>query len=122
MRILKWLIVLLTMFSAMFFVGCGSPKPSVVAENFYAALAKGDWETVGKYSTSETITNLTPYASKAQSMVAAYGKAKAVKETIEGDKAIVVVEFENKKDDPDELNLIKVDGKWKVHLESSSGK
>ena len=119
MRISKWSIVLLTMFAAMFFVGCGSPKPSVAAERFYAALAKGDWETVGKYSTPETVSNLTPYASKVQSMLASYGKAKAVKETIEGDNAVVVVEFENKKDDPDELTLIKVNGKWKVHMPSS---
>ena len=91
MRISKWSIALLLMFSAMFFVGCGSPKPSVVAERFNAALAKGDWETVGKYSTPETVSNLSPYASKVQSMLAAYGKAKVVKETIEGDKAAVAV-------------------------------
>jgi hypothetical protein len=107
-----------------FVIGCGSPKPSVVAENFYAALSKGDWETAGKYSTPETIQKLMPYASKVQPVIAAAGKAKAIKETIDGDKAVVVVEFENKKNEPDDVELVKIDGKWKVHIdmESFSGK
>jgi len=106
-----------------FAAGCGSPSPSMVAERFYDALAKGDMETVGKYSTSETISSLGPLMSKVQPMVAAYGKAKVVSQTIDGDEAVVVIKFANQEDE-EEVNLIKVDGKWKVHetLDSGSGK
>jgi len=105
-----------------FAVGCGSPSPSKVAERFYEALAKGDMETVGKYSTGETISSLAPLISKVQPMVAAYGKGKAVSQEIDGDEAVVVMKFSNQ-EDTEEIHLVKVNGKWKVDetLDSSSG-
>jgi hypothetical protein len=103
-------------------VGCGSPSPSTVAERFYDALAKGDMETVGKYSTDETVSDLAPLISKVQPVVAAYGKGKAVSQDIDGDEAVVVMKFANQ-EDTEEVNLVKVNGKWKIDetLNSSSG-
>jgi hypothetical protein len=103
-------VVLLVMAMA----GCGSPSPSDVAKNFHAALLKGDMETAGKNCTPEMWKELSPFLSKVQPMVQGQGKIKSiVKETIDNDKAHVEVMFDN--GDTDTFDLVKVDGKWKVH-------
>jgi len=98
-------------------VACGSPSPSTVAKKFYAALEKGDMEAAGKYATPETVAMLAMVGSKLPPMLKNYGGIKSVSEKIDGDVAKVSIVFKN--DETSDLDLKRVDGKWKVH---SSGK
>jgi hypothetical protein len=52
---------------------------------------------------------------KAKGMVAAKGGITNTEETIDGDTAIVETTF--KDGSTEELNLVKVDGKWKVTID-----
>jgi len=99
--------------------GCGSSSPSGVVKNFHAALIKGDWEAVGKYCTPETASFIAGFGSKAQNAAQSYGKITNIKENINGDKATVNVTYEN--GSSDDYDLILVNGKWKVHLDSKPG-
>jgi len=102
-----------------FAIGCGSPTPSAVVKAFHEALLKGDMETVGKNCTPETLQMVATFGSKIQPMMQGRGKIKTLAETINGDEAKVEVTYEN--GDSDTYNLVKKDGKWKVHEEMKSG-
>jgi len=109
----------MAMVVAFFCVGCGSPKPSAVAERFFTALAKGDMETVGKYATTETMQMVATFGSKLQNAAKMAGKIKSSTETITDDTAEVTLYFENGEEE--NVDLVKVDGKWKVDMQMSSG-
>jgi hypothetical protein len=103
-----------------FAIGCGSPTPSAVVKTFHTALLKGDMETAGKNCTPETLQMVATFNSKLQPMLKGKGKITSATETITGDEAKVEVKYEN--GDSDTYDLVKVDGKWKVHEDMKSGK
>jgi hypothetical protein len=112
--------VLATCCTVSFFaIGCGSPSPSAVVKAFHAAMLKGDMETVGKNCTPETLQMVATFGSKLQPMLKGKGKITSAKETINGDEAKVEVTYEN--GDSDTYDLVKRDGKWKVHEDMKSG-
>lgn len=120
-RVSAVLAVSLVCAMCLFAVGCGGGNnPSAVALKFYEAVAKGDAEAMGKYATSETIATFVPLMSKVQPLVAAMGKPRVVSQEIDGDHATVVLKFANE-EDPEEVELVKVDGKWRVHSTLDSG-
>jgi hypothetical protein len=98
-------------------VACGAPSPSAVTKKFYAALEKGNMEAAGKYATPETVAMLAVFGSKLPPMLKAYGGIKSMSEKIDGDNAKVTIVFKN--DETSDVDLKRIDGKWKVH---SSGK
>jgi len=116
----KGWMVLAAVSMAFMLVGCGSPKPSVVAERFFTAMAKGDMETVGKYATEETMKLVATFGSKLQNAAKMKGKIKSSTETITDDTAEVTLYFEN--GESEKIDLEKVDGKWKVAMDSGGGK
>jgi hypothetical protein len=96
-------------------IGCAaSNNPIAAAKNFFAAVQKNDTKAMGKYATPETISLMATFGTKMQGAMSAYGKVTGTTETIDGDTAIVTVSFENGEDT--EINLKKIDGKWKVHM------
>jgi 2-methylaconitate cis-trans-isomerase PrpF len=102
-------------FICLLIVGCAvSNSPAAVTKNFFAAVQKNDTAAMGKYATPETIGVMTMFGTKLQGAISAYGKITGTTETIDGDTAIVTLSFENGEDT--EINLKKIDGKWKVHM------
>ncbi|MDR3013515.1 MAG: DUF4878 domain-containing protein [Chitinispirillales bacterium] len=95
-------------------VGCGSPKPSAVVRNFYAAVEKGDMDALAKHATPETVAAIALFSEKMQGAVKEKGKIASMVEVIDGDAATVAVTYES--GETDSVNLIKADGKWKVHV------
>ncbi len=78
-------------------------------------ISKGKFEEAKKYATEST--------GKLIDLIAAMGteqvthpdfKFKATKEEIDGDQATIY--YINADGDEDEIDLIKVDGKWKVNM------
>jgi hypothetical protein len=94
--------------------GCNSAgkSPSNAARQFYDAAAKGDMKALAKYATPGTVQLLTPFAEKVKEGLKENGKITNVTEEIDGDTAEVTITFEN--GDEEELDLVKVDGAWKV--------
>jgi ketosteroid isomerase-like protein len=93
-------------------MGCSNGSPTNVVKQYYAALAKGDAKTLGKVMTPKGAANLTQFLSKAKDHVTALGKITNTEETIDGDTGTVKVTFSN--GDTEEIDVIKIDGKWKV--------
>ena len=99
-----------------FIVGCNSNNsPSVVARKFYAAVEKNDSKAMGEVATSKTVQTMAMFGEKASGMVKAYGEITETTEEIEGETAVVTVKFAS--GDTQDLDLIKVDGKWKVNID-----
>jgi hypothetical protein len=99
--------------------GCsGANTPSAVVREYYKAIEKNDPKALAKVTTEKTAKNLAQFATKAHDHVVALGKIKTVAEEINGDTAVVTVTFEN---DEENIDVIKVDGKWKVSEWDSSG-
>jgi uncharacterized lipoprotein len=108
--------------SVVFFVllaGCSaSNSPSSVVREYYKALEKNDMKALAKVTTEASAKNLAQFATKARDHVVALGTIKTVTEKIDGDTAVVTVTFEN---DEEDIDVVKVDGKWKVSEWDSPG-
>ena len=95
-------------------VSCGE-SPKSTAKAFSENLAKGKISEAKNYATEGTGQLLDSFAQfggfEPQSDVAFI----IVEEKIDGDKATVKIK-ETKSDKTETLNLVMVDGKWKVHM------
>ena len=111
---MKRAMVLVSIGCLVFIAGCSSNSPSAAARKFYEAIEKNDYNAMGQVATSETVQLMAMVGEKASGMVAAYGKITKTTEKIDGDKAVVTLTFAN--GETDTLDLIKVDGKWKVTI------
>jgi outer membrane lipoprotein-sorting protein len=89
-----------------------SPKTAV--QKFYKAVEKNDTKAMAEVATTETVQLVALFGTKIQDTVSANGKVKTITETIDGDTAVVTVIFENGEES--NIDLIKVDGKWKVSV------
>jgi ketosteroid isomerase-like protein len=89
-----------------------SPKTAV--RKFYKAIENNDSKAMAQVATPETVQLMAMFGTKVQGMVAANGKIIAMTEKINGDTAVVTVVFEN--GEKETLDLIKVNGKWKVSV------
>ena len=93
-------------------VGCSATNsPTAAVREYYRAIEKNDMKALAKVTTPETLKNLAQLGTKAQNHVIALGKIQTMTEEIDDDTAVVTVIFEN---DEEEINVKKVDGKWKV--------
>ena len=108
-----WLVIF-SMIIGMTFINCSNAggSPSSIVRRYYAALEKGDAKSLGEVMTPQGAANLTPFMSKAKDHVLALGKITKTEEVINGDTGVVIVTFSNGA--TEEIDVMKVDGKWKV--------
>jgi len=95
--------------------GCsagGSPK--VAVEKFFKAVEKNDTKAMAEVATPETVQMMTLFGAMAQEEMKKAGKYKIGEVEIDGDTAVVTVNYEN--GDEDTVDLVKTDGKWKVTM------
>ena len=108
---------------AVFMIACGGgDTPKSVAENFLKALNRMDYETAKKYGTQDTGKLLDMMSGFAKMMPDSLKKEKNFEikdEKIEGDKATVTYTESGEEGDLS-LNLVKLDGKWKVAMSKDS--
>ena len=100
----------------------GGDSPKAVAENFLKALNKMDYETAKKYGSEDTGKLLDMMSGFAKMMPDSAKKERSFEmkdEKIEGDKATVTY-TESGEEGLQSLNLVKVDGKWKVAMSKDS--
>lgn len=105
----------IAIFAFLFLVSCGD-SPQSVARNFTENLAKGRISEAKKYATEPT-GEMLDFASKIGAMpVNPDFTFVYVEKNVEGDKATVI--YRESVDGPDErINLVRIDGKWKVHMQ-----
>jgi ketosteroid isomerase-like protein len=119
MKMFSMRLISFVMIIGLFAGGCGGgDSPGSVVRRYYAALAKGDAKTLGVVMTPRGVENLTPFMEKAKDHVTALGEITDVEETIDGDTGVVKVTFKN--GSSEEIDVVKVDGKWKVSEWDSS--
>ena len=105
----------LLVFAFLVLLSCGD-SPQTVAKNFTENLAKGRISEAKKYATEPT-GKMLEFAGKIGAMpVNPDFKFVYVEKTVDGDKATVV--YRESDDGPDErISLVRIDGKWKVHMQ-----
>ncbi|MFN8143085.1 MAG: DUF4878 domain-containing protein [Bacteroidia bacterium] len=106
------------------FFSCGKgDSPRAVADSFLKAFHEQDFEAAKKYGTEDTRKLMETMAGFSK-MVQDSGQTAEVKyeiisEKIEGDNAVVMYKEEGKEGEIP-LNLMRVDGKWKVNMTKES--
>jgi len=114
-KVLKGVLVAVVAAALVFgMVSCGGGSPTAVAKGFMKAVEKGDAKAVEKYSSAETAGLIAMFGEKAQTSIKDKGKVTGTSETIDGDTAKVTFTFEN--GETDDIDLVKVDGQWKVSI------
>jgi hypothetical protein len=110
-------------FALLILTSCGGgDSPKSVAENFLKAMNKMDYETAKKYGSEDTgrlldmmsgFANMIPDSAKQE-------KSFEIKdEKIDGDKATVTYSQSGEVGEQT-LDLVKIDGKWKVAMSKDS--
>jgi len=92
----------------------GGGGPSAAAKGFITAVEKGDAKAMEKYATAETAGLIAAFGEKAKTSITEKGKVTDTSEEIDGDTAKVTLTFAN--GETEDLDLVKVDGKWKVTI------
>ena len=91
---------------------CGGGSPTAALRSFMTAFEKGDAKAMEKVATPETVALMGMFGEKGKASLAEYGKITYSDEKINGDTATVKMTFAN--GESSDVDLIKVDGKWKV--------
>ena len=94
--------------------GGGGGSPSAAVRSFFTAVEKGDSKALEKVATEETAALIAMFGEKAKEGVTSNGKIKSTTEKVDGNNAVVTVTYEN--GETQDIDLIKVDGKWKVSI------
>jgi hypothetical protein len=106
-------MILVGIFCVVFIARCGIfESPSSVVRKFCTAIEKNDAKAMEQVATPQTVLIITMFGEKLQGVMVTRGKIISTTEEINGDTAVVVVTFED--GTTENLDLIKVDGKWKV--------
>jgi hypothetical protein len=107
---------IITVFALSTLLFSCSSGPESAAKNFTENLAKGKVEEAKKYATEST-GKLIDFASSFGSLqVDPNFKFEMIKDSIVENKAWVTFKDQNGKEDT--IELVKIDGKWLVHVES----
>ena len=101
----------------VFAISCGTGgSPESVAKNFTENLAKGNYTEAKKYATESSgqmIDLLATLGGEIKNSDSNF-KFKATSEEIDGNEATVY--YINEDGEEDTVELVKVDGKWKVSI------
>jgi len=116
-KFLKGILIAVIAASLVFGIvscGGGGGGPTAAAKGFIAAVEKGDAKALEKYATAETAGLIAMFGEKAKTSITDKGKITSTSEEIDGNTAKVRLTFED--GDTEDLDLVKVDGKWKVSI------
>ena len=112
---------ILSAITVLVLAACSGPGPGDTAEKFMTHLSKNEFTEAKQYASESTGQMVEMIGKMSQAMGGKIEEDKdfkfeLVEESVDGDKA--VIKFRKKADGKVEtMNLIKVDGAWKVHEE-----
>ena len=105
--------------SGMLLIGCGQQSPRDVARSFTENMAKGNVQEAKKYASEQTGQILDMVASFGAMEINPDFRFIFEDQTIDGNRAVVRFR-EARESDIESINLIRIDGKWKVHEEKDA--
>jgi len=107
--------ICLLLFCGLAFVGCaGRGSPSSVVRQLHTAIERGDNARISELMTPEAAALALKMLQNLQEAYAASGGITRTEETITGNTAVVRVTYRN--GDTDVIDLVRVDGRWRVTL------
>ena len=92
----------------------GVNSPETTVQDFYNAIERNDIIALYDVATDDLIQLLLMFGDKAREAIMEEGKIKSMTHTINGDKAVVNITFDSGQ--TSNLDLIRLDGKWKVSV------
>jgi len=115
-QMLKWLAVASLILVTFMMAGCPAARsPSATVREFYRALERNDMSALANVATPETVQMMAMFGTKIQGMIETEGYTiSSLTEQINGDTATVTIIFDNGEEDT--LDLVMVDGRWKVSM------
>lgn len=120
----KLIIVLLAVVAVFGLTSCKKSSPSSVVESYYKALQVPDYEKALSYTDITDQDELKSQLEKLEGFKTKVIDFEILSETIaeDGNSAVVEVKYnmtssfnETPQEQTKKLNLVKVDGKWKIH-------
>lgn len=120
----KLIVIVFAMVAVLGMTSCKSSSPSNVVKDYYKALQAGDFKKAMTYTDLATDEDIQKQIEKYQSFNIKIQDFEILSETIaeDGNSAVVEVKQtmtsafnEEPKEDTKKLELVKVDGKWKIH-------
>ncbi|HNQ61529.1 MAG TPA: DUF4878 domain-containing protein [Bacteroidia bacterium] len=107
----------------LFLFSCsGGDSPKAVAEKYLKAIGSYDFDAAKKYGTEDTgklLEMMSGFAKMVPDSTKDDIRFTILEERIEGEKAVVVYKEEGEEAEVS-LNLLKVEGKWKVNMTKES--
>ncbi|MCL2043445.1 MAG: DUF4878 domain-containing protein [Treponema sp.] len=117
-KILAIGLISLMVIGGLSIIGCGGGgrnSPESVVRQFWTAVEKGDTRAYSNYMTPEAAAMIAAFGEKAEGGAAEKGGLISTSETIDGDTAVVEMNFGD--GSTEEIHLIRVDGKWLITFE-----
>ena len=120
----KLIIVLLAVVAVFGLTSCKKSSPSSVVESYYKALQVPDYEKALSYTDIIDEEEMMSQLEKLEGFKTKVIDFEILSETIaeDGNSAVVEVKYnmtssfnETPQEQTKKLNLVKVDGKWKIH-------
>ncbi len=120
----KLIIVLFAVVAVLGLTSCKKSSPSSVVESYYKALQVPDYEKALSYTDIVDQEELKSQLEKLEGFKTKVIDFEILSETIadDGNSAVVEVKYnmtssfnETPQEQTKKLNLVKVDGKWKIH-------
>jgi hypothetical protein len=120
----KLIIVLFAVVAVFGMTSCKKSSPSSVVESYYKALQVPDYEKALSYTDITDQDELKSQLEKLEGFKTKVIDFEILSETIaeDGNSAVVEVKYnmtssfnETPQEQTKKLNLVKVDGKWKIH-------
>ena len=120
----KLIIVLLAVVAVFGLTSCKKSSPSSVVESYYKALQVPDYEKALSYTDITDEEEMKSQLEKLEGFKTKVIDFEILSETIaeDGNSAVVEVKYnmtssfnETPQEQTKKLNLVKVDGKWKIH-------
>lgn len=112
-------IITLIMFT--FIVSCSSSAPGDAAKSFFENMAHGKIDEAKKYATEPTGKMLDFAAQLGGTPIEPDFKVEIIKDSIVGKKAWVTLKTykgDEKNEKQETVELVEIDGKWLVHMDS----
>ena len=120
----KLIVIILAVVAVFGLTSCKSSSPSKVVNDYYKALQAGDYQKAMTYTDLTDQEEIQKQIEKYQGFNVKIVSYEVLSETIAEDGNTAEVEVKQSatssfnsepKEDTKKLNLVKVDGKWKIH-------
>ena len=107
--------LLVSLSLTLLLTGCGSSGPSAAAEEFFQAISQSDLDRARELVVPEQREIIGMFAMIPAEDLEEIGQARAIREEIDGDRAVVTVQFGDDEEE-ETVDMVLRDNEWLVDL------